>query len=204
MSFSYYFNSINCQKVCDALSHQSLQCQLDKDKSICYHDIVVAYILSSLASNGQYELGLNVDNHSQINLAKDQVAVLSSLLGSLELETMEFMWQAGQATVRQVADSISCRRSIAYTTVMTVMGHLVDKGLLTRTMEKKRYRYRVALSRNEFLYQASQRMIRTLVNNFGDLAVAGFLSEISEIEPDRLDQLKRLARETRGETGVPE
>ena len=141
-------------------------------------------------------------NHNHINLAKDQAAVLSNLLGSLELEAMEFMWQAGQATVRQVVDSISCRRSIAYTTVMTVMGHLVVKGLLTRTMEKKRYRYSVALSRNEFLYLTSQRMIRTLVNDFGDLAVAGFLSKISEIEPDRLEQLKRLSQETRGETGV--
>lgn len=146
-----------------------------------------------------------MDDRAQINLAKDQTAaVLSNLLGSLELEVMEFMWQAGEATVRQVGEAISRKRPIAYTTVMTVMGHLVDKGLLSRTMEGKRYRYRLTQSKSEFLYQASQRMIRTLVNDFGDLAVAGFLGEISKIEPDRLEQLRRLARETRGETGAPE
>ena len=126
------------------------------------------------------------------------------VMGSLELEVMEFMWQAGEATVRQVGKSINRIRPIAYTTVMTVMGHLVDKGLLSRTLEGKRYRYRVAQGKSEFLYQASQRMIRTLVNDFGDLAVAGFLGEISKIEPDRLEQLRRLARETRGETNAPE
>ncbi len=145
-----------------------------------------------------------MDDRAQINSAQDQTAVLSNLLGSLELETMEFMWQAGEATVRQVGKSINHIRPIAYTTVMTVMGHLVDKGLLTRTMEGKRYRYRVAQGKSEFLHQASQRMIRTLVNDFGDLAVAGFLGEISKIDPDRLEQLRRLAQETRSETGAPE
>ncbi len=145
-----------------------------------------------------------MSNRGHSDLTKEQTAaVLSNLLGSLELEVMEFMWQAGEATVRQVGKSINRIRPIAYTTVMTVMGHLVDKGLLTRTMEGKRYRYRLTQSKSEFLYQASQRMIRTLVNDFGDLAVAGFLGEISKIEPDRLEQLSRLARETRGETGAP-
>ncbi len=144
-------------------------------------------------------------NRDQTKSARDETAaVLSSLLGSLELEVMEFMWQAGEATVRQVGETISHKRSIAYTTVMTVMGHLVDKGLLSRTLEGKKYRYQVAQSKDEFLYQASQRMIRTLINDFGDLAIAGFLGEISQLEPGRLEQLRRLARGTRGEAGAPE
>lgn len=146
-----------------------------------------------------------MSNRGHSDLTKEQTAaVLSNLLGSLELEVMEFMWQAGEATVKQMAKSINCIRPIAYTTVMTVMGHLVDKGLLSRTLEGKRYRYRVAQGNSEFLYRASQRMIRTLVNDFGDLAVAGFLGEISKIEPGRLEQLRCLAQETRSETDVPE
>ncbi len=43
-----------------------------------------------------------MDGRAQIDSAKNQTAVLSNLLGSLELEVMEFMWQAGGATVRQV------------------------------------------------------------------------------------------------------
>ncbi len=62
------------------------------------------------------------------------VTILKKLLGSLELQVMEFMWQAGEATVQQVVKTINRRRPIAYTTVMTVMGHLVDEGLLARAM----------------------------------------------------------------------
>ena len=83
------------------------------------------------------------------------------------------------------------------------MSHLVDKGLITRTREKNQYRYRVDRSKREFLHQASQRMIRTLVNDFGDLAIAGFLGEISKVDSDRLEQLRRLSQETRGERRTP-
>lgn len=146
---------------------------------------------------------MGADNRNKRPKGLD-VPILKKLLGSLELEVMEFVWQAQEATVRQVAEAINRRRPIAYTTVMTVMGHLVDKGLLTRTMEGKRYRYRVAQSRNEFLREASKRMVRTLVDDFGDLAVAGFLGEISKVDADRLEQLRNLVQEASGESSISE
>ncbi len=128
--------------------------------------------------------------------------VLKKLLGSLELEIMERMWQIGEATVQQVSKTINHRRPIAYTTVMTVMGHLVDKGLLARTKEGKRYRYQVVRSKGEFLRETSEGMIRSLVEDFGDLAIAQFLGEIDNVDADRLEQLRRLARETSSENNV--
>lgn len=124
------------------------------------------------------------------------------LLGSLELEVMEFMWHVGDATVRQVTEAINQRRSLVYTTVMTVMGHLVDKGLLARTKEGKRYRYRVVQSRSEFLHETSMGMIRTLVDDFGELAIAGFLGEIDKVEAERLEQLRNLVQEASGENNT--
>ncbi len=125
-------------------------------------------------------------------------------MGSLELEVMGFMWQAGEATVRQVAGAINRRRPIAYTTVMTVMGHLVDKGLLARTLEGKRYRYLVVRGRDEFLRETSRSMARSLVEDFGDLAIAGFLGEINQVDADRLKQLRNLVQEAGGESNISE
>lgn len=113
------------------------------------------------------------------------VTIPKKLLGSLELEMMEFMWQAREATVRQVTKSLNLRRPVAYTTVMTTMGHLVNKRLLTRAREGKRYRYRLVWSRDEFLREASRNMIRTLIDDFGDLAIEGFLKEINKVDADR-------------------
>ena len=164
---------------------------------ICYSGIVVARALG--VSPGAPPPERTMKRPGKEKQTKDQTELLQGLLGSLELELMEYMWQAGQATVRQAAENIGGHRPIAYTTVMTVMGHLVDKGLLSRSREKNRYRYKVAQDRQEFLYRASQRMIHTLVDDFGDLAVAGFLSEIGDIGPERLEELRRLGRQARGE-----
>ncbi len=128
------------------------------------------------------------------------VATLKKLLGSLELQVMEFMWQTGEATVQQVVKTINRRRPIAYTTVMTVMGHLVDKRLLSRTMEGKRYRYQIARSRDEFLLDSSRSMIHTLVDDFGDLAIAQFLGEIDNVEGSRLEELRSRAQEASNES----
>ncbi len=146
-------------------------------------------------------MSANTDNRGK--KPKEQiVATLKKLLGSLELQVMEFMWQTGEATVQQVVKTIKRRRPIAYTTVMTVMGHSVDKGLLARTMEGKRYRYQIARSRDEFLLDSSRNMIHTLVDDFGDLAIAQFLGEIDNIDAGKLEELRSQVQEASNESDV--
>lgn len=114
------------------------------------------------------------------------------LLGSLESEVMSHMWRLKQATVRQVVSIINRERECAYTTVMTVMCHLVDKGLLARHSEGKRYRYSVAQSEDEFLRARSQEKVRSLLSDYGDLAIAGFLGEIGKAKPEKLAELREM------------
>ena len=132
--------------------------------------------------------------------ANDEAKSLRSLLpkgvlGDLEVEIMEHMWDIKQARVRHVYRLIDQKRPIAYTTVMTVMGHLVEKGLLTRTSEGNRYIYQISQSRYEFLQNVSRKAVRGILNDFGDLAIAGFLGEIRKAKPEKLDELKSLLRE---------
>jgi predicted transcriptional regulator len=130
---------------------------------------------------------------------------LSKLLGGLEVEIMEHMWQRsaqgqqGEATVRDIATTIQGNRPVAYTTVMTVMAHLAEKGLLTRTsLDKKTHLYRVTMSKKQFLAHSSQQVIDTLIQDFGELALAQFLEALEQIDPQRLEQL----RVRRGESGT--
>ncbi|MGH7860309.1 MAG: BlaI/MecI/CopY family transcriptional regulator, partial [Candidatus Binatia bacterium] len=52
-------------------------------------------------------------------------------LGELELAIMEFVWGRGaEVTVPAVHRHLGRKRGLAYTTVMTVMSRLFDKGLL--------------------------------------------------------------------------
>ncbi len=126
--------------------------------------------------------------------------VPKGVLGDLEVEIMEYMWDIKEARVRHVYRLIELKRPIAYTTVMTVMGHLVEKGLLTRSSEGNRYIYQISQSKNEFLQNVSRKMVRGILNDFGDLAIAGFLGEIRKAKPEKLDELKSLLREATDES----
>jgi len=111
-------------------------------------------------------------------------AVLAKLLGDLELEIMELMWQRKQATVRDIVLELRPTRPRAYTTIMTVMFHLAEKGLLLRRQQnRKTYVYTIAMSRDEFLDRSARRMVDALVEDFGDRALAQFRQKLDNVAP---------------------
>jgi predicted transcriptional regulator len=145
-----------------------------------------------------------VDNNRNSVQTKRANLILGKVLGSLELEVMDFMWQTGQATVKQVTEAISRKRPKAYTTIMTVMVHLVDKGLLKRIKEGKRYLYKVTVGRQEFLKETAKSRLQALLSDFGDIAIAQFLEQIDSLDSTRLQQLKNLVHEATNEGNTPE
>lgn len=117
-------------------------------------------------------------------------------LGKLEAEVMEHLWTVGNGSVREVVEALRRRRAFAYTTVMTVMTRLTAKGLLRREPGGRPHTYRPAVSRDEFLSGLSRRVIDDLLQDFGEVAVVQFLEVLSELDPERLRTLQRLARDT--------
>jgi len=70
-------------------------------------------------------------------------------LGGTEMEVLREVWTLGRATARDVHDRISERRRLAYTTVMTVIKNLAEKGYLTYEAEGTAYVYSAARSPEE-------------------------------------------------------
>jgi predicted transcriptional regulator len=114
-------------------------------------------------------------------------------LGPLEERILQLVWQSGTVTVRRVHDTLLRERRIAYTTVMTVMGRLTDKGLLRRVADGGTYRYSATFSRDEYGAMVTQRLARELVARFGDLALAQFVAELERVDPERRRRLSELA-----------
>lgn len=68
-----------------------------------------------------------------------------SHLGDLERSVMEQLWAAPEdtaLTVREVHEALAADRSLAYTTVMTVMDRLARKDLVLQEKDGRAYRYR--------------------------------------------------------------
>lgn len=121
---------------------------------------------------------------------------LADVLGPLETEVMEIMWEREDATVRDVHRALANKRSIAYTTVMTTMGRLTEKGLLRRVEEPPAHHYFPAVSREQYANSAVKTVIDWLVNHFRDPAVAYFLDRVEE-EDEAVIECLREAIEQR-------
>lgn len=108
---------------------------------------------------------------------------------------MRVVWPRGKATVRDVLERLNAAhgRQLAYTTVMTVMSRLAEKGLLRRRLVGKAHEYEVAQTEEQFMHAVSRRLIRSLIDDFGEVAIAEFLAELEGVDPERRRGLKRLA-----------
>lgn len=117
---------------------------------------------------------------------------VEKLLGELEGAIMDILWRRNEVTVREVADELNQTRSLAYTTVLTVMGRLVEKGLLTQHKTGRAHLYRPSMSREAYAAEVAGQVIRSLVEDFGDIALAQFSQELDNLDPARLAALKTL------------
>ena len=70
-------------------------------------------------------------------------------LGGTEMEVLREVWDLGRASARDVHDRITVRRRLAYTTVMTVMKNLAEKGYLRYEPEGTAYVYSAARAPEE-------------------------------------------------------
>lgn len=122
---------------------------------------------------------------------------LTRVLGELEAEIMELVWSRGRASVRDIHDTLVLRRSIAYTTVMTTMSRLHDKGLLARQPEGKHYLYAPALTREEFAQRVAGSVIDGLLEDFSRPALAHLVERLGEADEARLSELEELIRRRR-------
>ena len=116
----------------------------------------------------------------------------------LELEILKILWQRGPSTVRQVRDTLAEERDLAYTSVMTIMTIMADKGYVRRRKAKGSYVYRPVLEQ----HSAARAMLSDVVNRVFDgsaAAAAVHLLESAQIDQSELEELQRLL-ERKGET----
>jgi BlaI family transcriptional regulator, penicillinase repressor len=117
-------------------------------------------------------------------------------LHELESEIMEEIWRhEDPTTVKVVMDALNrkAKPPRAYTTYMTVMRRLDDKGLLDRRRSGRHDIYAAALTREQYRDRRAGAEVRELVDRFGDAALGHFERSLSALDPARRRRLRRLA-----------
>jgi BlaI family penicillinase repressor len=101
-----------------------------------------------------------------------------------ELEVLQIIWDRGPSMVREVMDVLNQKRPRAYTTVMSLMNVMEEKGFLTSKPKGRAFVYAAKTSRNK----AQKDLL-------GDLLNRAFDGSANELVTHLLDQAKPTQEE---------
>lgn len=115
---------------------------------------------------------------------------LSPTLTESERAILEVLWDKGEASVREVTVELSKRKSVAYTTVLTMFNTLSKKGLVTHRPEGRAFIYRAEITRELARKQALNHLLQQFFNGSPNVLAQHLLNE-QEIDQAELDALQR-------------
>ncbi len=108
--------------------------------------------------------------------------------GQLQARIIAIVRDRCQCTVRDVHEEIRQERDVAYTTVLTVMTRLAERGILDRSRTGNVGVFSIAVSSDP---DAANQVIEHLIGRFGSVAVAQFVAN-AKLDPDLMQQLRNL------------
>jgi BlaI family transcriptional regulator, penicillinase repressor len=106
-----------------------------------------------------------------------------------ELEVLQLLWEEGPATVRDVMEALNRRRRRAYTSVMSLLGVMTDKGLLKRRLKGRAYLYEARVAREKTVGE----MLRDLLGRAFDGSAASLVARLldeSSPSPQELAEIR--------------
>jgi len=134
----------------------------------------------------------------EISLFRPDRPGIRKVLGDLEAEIMELIWQRPgdqRTTVREVFEVLYEQRRVAYTTVMNTMVRLAKKRLLRVEKQDKAFVYAPTYTEQEFISQFEDRILKDLIFNFSSATMESLRalpdSEEVRMMQRRLDELTR-------------
>ncbi len=103
----------------------------------------------------------------------------------LEMACLNALWQLGEGNVEEVRGKVTAEKTLAYTTVLTLLERLSKRGAVSRRKEGRGFRYRATADREKLRRIA---VFQLLENHFGgnSAALQAFLN-VAPAEPAASD-----------------
>lgn len=114
-------------------------------------------------------------------------------ISELEQYVMNIVWSLHQCTVRDVLMVvIKKNKPIAYTTVLTILQRLYDKGLVVKKKEGKAFIYKAKISKEAYSRSMAQGFLKKFITSFGEVGIASFAESIDSLSKKEKDYLLEL------------
>jgi BlaI family transcriptional regulator, penicillinase repressor len=116
-------------------------------------------------------------------------------LAPLELDCMNALWRLGEATVRDIHAALATSRPRAYTTIMTILDRLAQKGVVGRQKTGRAWLYKAQLSADQARTHAVTRLVEGFFQGSTE-ALASHLSTLSNSPPPSSSAIENKFRDT--------
>ena len=109
-----------------------------------------------------------------------------------ELQILKVLWELGEASVREVHQSLCPDGELAFNTVQTLMRIMDDKGLVKHRRDGRTFRYQATYSREKEV----ARFVSQVFDGAVDAAVLSLL-QTNQVSGDELDELEKVIQDAR-------
>ena len=116
-------------------------------------------------------------------------------LTDAELEIMHVVWELDGGTVREVHNRLNQQRPLAYTTVMTMMNILEEKGHLTRRKQGRAYHYQPVRPKSQVISGMVDDFVGRVFEGSAAPLVLSLVKD-NKISQTDLEEIARLIRES--------
>lgn len=118
---------------------------------------------------------------------------MAERISSAEHEVMEVLWRESPLTAIEVAGRVPAERGWSVRTVKTLLSRLLAKGVLNHEEEGRKYLYRPAVDRDDYVTQESRRLLDRL---FGGKATAlvAHLAERDDLTERDIAEIEALLK----------
>ena len=115
-------------------------------------------------------------------------------LTDTELEIMRVIWDLGEGTVREVHAVLSGKRQVAYTTVMTMMKILEEKGHLEKAKAGRAFVYRPVKARNQVVSNMVSDFLTRVFDGSAEALVLSLIKD-NKLSNKELDEISKMIEE---------
>jgi predicted transcriptional regulator len=117
-------------------------------------------------------------------------------LTDAELRLMEVLWEEGEATVSEVVEKLPKKISLAYSTVLTTLRILENKGYLQHVKEGRAFVYRPIVGREQARENAITHLLRRFFEDSPELLMLNLI-EGKKVSQKELARLRKRIKEVK-------
>ena len=108
---------------------------------------------------------------------------------------MDVIWSKGSANTTDVLKALPGDANLAYTTVLTTLRILEDKGYLTHTKDGKAFVYHPTIDRTSVSRSALRHLVSRFFQNSPELLVSNLIAD-DQLNPKQLARLRKMIKES--------